>query len=218
MFGTQSLTPRLLLARHGQSVSNAVRRFQGSQDVPLSELGRRQAAALGVALRGGRLTHVYASPLERACRTAEIVVADLGVPLTLVDDLRELSLGEWEGRTIDEIRALPGDPYVRWVRDPVRHLPPGAEPLPAVQGRTLRAVGAIAAAHSDGDEVLVVCHGGVISAYLAHWLGLPLSSIWRLTLGNGSLSRVAPPRVLSVNETAHLAGTDSAAGGPGLSP
>ncbi len=208
----------LFLARHGQSVSNAVRRFQGVQDVALSELGRRQAAALSVALRRGRLSHVYSSPLRRARRTAEIVVAELGVPLTVLDDLRELSLGEWEGRTVEEIRALPGDPYARWVRDPVRHLPPGAEPLIAVQERALRAVDVITAAHPDGDDVLVVSHGGVISAYLAHWLGLPLSSIWRLTLGNGSLSSVAPPRVLSVNQTAHLAGVDGAAGGPGLSP
>src|SRR5262245_45554010 len=198
----------LLLARHGQSVSNAVRRFQGHQDVPLSDLGRRQAAALGKALRSGRLAHVYASPLERARLTAEAVVAELGVPLTLVDDLRELSLGEWEGCTIDEIRARPGDPYDRWVRDPVRHVPPGGEALPDVQQRALRAVDAIAAAHPDGHRVLLVSHGGVISACLAHWLGLPLSSIWRLTVGNGSLSRVAPPRVLSVNETAHLSGVD----------
>jgi phosphoserine phosphatase len=208
----------LLLARHGQSVANAVRRFQGIQDVPLSDLGRLQAAALGAALRGGRLAHVYASPLERARLTAEAVVAELGVPLTLVDDLRELSLGEWEGCTVEEIRAQPGDPYARWVRDPVQHLPPGGEPLGAVQERALRAVKAIADAHPDGDEVLVVSHGGVISACLAHWLGLPLSSIWRLTLGNGSVSRVAPPRVLSVNETAHLTGVDDTAGGPGLSP
>jgi hypothetical protein len=47
---------------------------------------------------------------------------------------------------------------------------------------------------------------------------LPLSSIWRLTVGNASVSRVAPPRVLSVNETGHLAGVDGTGGGPGLSP
>ncbi len=208
----------LFLARHGQSVSNAVRRFQGIQDVPLSDLGQRQAALLGAALRARRPAHVYASPLARARRTAEIVVAELSVPLTLVDDLRELSLGEWEGRTVEEIRALPGDPYARWVRDPLGNLPPGAEPLGVVQERALRAVAAIVAAHPNGDDVLIVAHGGVISAYLAHCLGLPLSAIWRLTVSNCSLSRVAPPRVLSVNETAHLDGIDGAAGDPGLKP
>ncbi len=208
----------LLLARHGQSVSNAVRRFQGGQDVPLSDLGARQAEALGSALRRRPPTHVYSSPLRRARRTAEIALAGLGAPLSVLEDLRELSLGDWEGRTVEEIRALPGDPYARWVRDPVAALPPGGEPLDLVQRRVLRVMAEIAAAHSNGDDVLVVAHGGVISAYLAHCLGLPLSSIWRLTLSNGSLSIVAPPRVLSVNDTSHLARLEAGAGTPAPEP
>ena len=202
---------RLLLARHGQSVSNAVRRFQGVQDVALSDLGARQAEALGQAIRRLPIAAVYTSPLERARRTAEIAAAGLGVPLTPVDDLRELSLGDWEGRTVEEIRALPGDPYEQWVRDPVACLPPGAEPLPEVQARVVSAMADIAARHPNGQQVLVVCHGGVISAYLAHCLGLPLSSIWRLTLSNGSITEVAPPSVRSVNSTGHLAGLGAGA-------
>ena len=119
---------RLILARHGQSVSNAVRRFQGVQDVALSELGERQAAALGQALRHRRVAAVYTSPLERARRTAEIAVEGLGLSVTQVHELRELSLGDWEGQTVEEISRLPGDPYTQWVRDPVACLPPGAEP------------------------------------------------------------------------------------------
>jgi broad specificity phosphatase PhoE len=205
---------RLLLARHGQSLSNAVRRFQGAQDVALSPLGVRQAEALALAVERRRVAHVYASPLERARRTAEIAVAASGVALTLLDDLRELSLGDWEGCTVEEIRTRPGDPYAQWVRDPVLCLPPGGEPLAEVQARVLRAVDAIAAAHPDGEDVLIVAHGGVISALLAHWLGLPLSSIWRLAVANCSLSEVAPPRVVSVNETGHLRDVDVAITAP----
>ena len=201
---------RLLLARHGQSVSNAIQRFQGAQDVALSPLGRRQAEALGQAVSRRAIAHVYASPLERARHTAEIVRAGLALPLTVVDDLRELSLGEWEGCTVEEIRSQPGDPYARWVRDPVQGRPPGGEPLADVQARVLRAVEGITAAHPNGDDVLIVAHGGVISALLAHWFGLPLSSIWRIAVANGSLSEIAPPRVVSVNETGHLRAVDVA--------
>ena len=130
---------RLLLARHGQSVSNAVRRFQGAQDVALSPLGVRQAEALGLAVGRRPIAHVYASPLERARHTAQIALAGLDLPLTVVDDLRELSLGEWEGCTVEEIRAQPGDPYAQWVRDP------GAVPAP---GR--RAAGRRAGARGPG--------------------------------------------------------------------
>jgi broad specificity phosphatase PhoE len=73
-----------------------------------------------------------------------------------------------------------------------------------VQARALRAIDRIAAAHGNGDDVLIVAHGGVISALLAHWLGLPLSSIWRLAVANCSLTEIAPPRVVSMNETGHL--------------
>jgi broad specificity phosphatase PhoE len=210
---------RLLLARHGQSVSNAVRRFQGVQDVPLSELGRRQAEALAGALRGRRIAAVYSSPLLRARHTAELAAAAVQAPLEYVDDLRELSLGEWEGCTVEEVQARPGNPYACWVRDPVGSLPPGSEPLAAVQERVVRALADIERSHPNGDDVLVVCHGGVISAYLAHCLGLPLSSIWRLTLSNCSITELAPPRLLSMNVTGHLAEVAAPLSGfPTLSP
>jgi broad specificity phosphatase PhoE len=120
---------------------------------------------------------------------------------------------------VEEVRARPGDPYACWVRDPVAGMPPGAEPLAEVQARVVRVVGEIAAAHPNGDDVLLVCHGGIIGAYLAHCLALPLSSIWRLTLSNCSLSEVAPPRVLTMNDTSHLAGVAVPPSGfPTLSP
>jgi broad specificity phosphatase PhoE len=210
---------RLLLARHGQSVSNAVRRFQGVQDVPLSELGRRQAEALAGAFGQRRIAAVYSSPLQRARHTAELVAAAVQAPLRSVDDLRELSLGEWEGCTVEEVQARPGNPYACWVRDPVGTLPPGAEPLADVQRRVVRALAEVERAHPNGDDVLVVCHGGVISAYLAYCLELPLSSIWRLTLSNCSITELAPPRLLSMNDTTHLAGVAVPPSGfPTLSP
>jgi broad specificity phosphatase PhoE len=185
--------------------------------VALSSLGMRQAEALGQAVSRRAIAHVYVSPFERARHTAEIALARLGLPLTVVDDLRELSLGEWEGCTVEEIRTRPGDPYARWVRDPVQCLPPGGEPLADVQARVLRAVEGITAAHPNGDDVLIVSHGGVISALLAHCFGLPLSSIWRIAVANCSLSEIAPPRVVSVNETGHLRDIDVAVTAP-LSP
>src|SRR5437773_132452 len=96
---------RLLLARHGETTWNAERRFQGRTDVALSPRGRAQAEALGGALRGYRIAAAYVSPFRRARETAEVAPAGTGVPLTPVEELRELSLGEWEGCTVDDVRA-----------------------------------------------------------------------------------------------------------------
>src|SRR3989449_2773298 len=94
---------RLLLVRHGQSEWNRVRRFQGANDVGLSDTGRAQAEALGRAVRRGyRVAAAYVSPMRRALETAAIALAGTAIPRTPLPDLRELSLGEWEGRTRSE--------------------------------------------------------------------------------------------------------------------
>ena len=205
------------MARHGQTEWNAVRRFQGATDVGLSALGREQAARLGRALAGHRITAAYVSPLERARETAEIALAGAGIRLVHVDELRELSLGEWEGCTVDEIRGRAGDPYGAWVAAPQDCPPPGGEPLADVAVRVGEAIRGIAVAHPGDEEVLVVAHGGVISVYACELLGCSLNSLWRLRLDNGSLTIVEPPRLVSINDTGHLA-SDAAAVRPGSAP
>ncbi len=182
-----------------------MRRFQGANDVGLSDVGRAQAEALGCAVkRGYRVAVAYVSPMRRALETAELALAGTTIPRVPLPDLRELSLGEWEGRTVDEVRALDGDPYHAWVRAPLDCPPPGGEALPEVSTRVGRAIERIGASHRNGDDVLVVAHGGVISVYLCHLLGVSFNALWRLRIDNGSLSIAEPPRLVCVNDTAHL--------------
>jgi broad specificity phosphatase PhoE len=194
---------KLLLARHGQTEWNADRRFQGHTDISLSERGRAQAHALGRALRGRRITAAYVSPMRRAVETAEIALADAGIAYTPIEALRELSLGEWEGCTVDEIRGQEGDPYGAWLRAPLDCPPPGAEPLPEVRDRVVDAVDRIGAVHGDGDA-LIIAHGGVISVYACHILGCSFNQLWRLRCDNCSLTVVDPPRLVTLNDTHHL--------------
>lgn len=197
---------RLLLARHGQSTWNAERRFQGATDIALSALGRAQAAALGQALAGYRVSAAYVSPYRRARETAEIALLGKPVALSAMDELRELSLGDWEGCTIDEVRGREGDPYRAWLLAPHDCPPPNGEPLDAVYRRVQSAVERISAAHGDDEDVLVVAHGGIISVYACVLLGCSFNSLWRLRVDNASLTVVKPPRLVSLNDTAHLTG------------
>jgi broad specificity phosphatase PhoE len=136
--------------------------------------------------------------------TAEVALAGRDVPLLALDELRELSLGEWEGCTVDEIRGRDGDPYQRWLLAPHDCPPPGGEPLEAVSARVAAAIAHIAARHDPDDEVLIVAHGGVISVYACAVLGCSFNSLWRLRVDNASLTVVKPPRLVSLNDTAHL--------------
>jgi broad specificity phosphatase PhoE len=197
---------RLLLARHGETLWNAQRRFQGRTDVELSARGRAQAEALGRGLRSYGVRAAYASPYRRAVETAEIALRGTDVPLTILPELRELSLGQWEGCTVDDVRARDGDPYRAWLRAPHDCPPPDGEPLPDVHARVQVAVDRIATAHPNGDDVLIVSHGGVISVYACYLLGCSFNDLWRLRVDNTSLTVVRPPRIVSLNDTGHLTG------------
>lgn len=153
---------RLLLVRHGESEWNAIGRWQGWADPPLSSLGRLQAKVAAGAV--GAVDAVVASDLQRASQTAEIVAAELGVGPVVVDAaLRERAAGPWEGCTRAEIEERwPG-----WLASGER--PDGYEADEHVLERVLPTLAALEAA---GDPVLVVTHGGVIGALERH-LGLP---------------------------------------------
>jgi broad specificity phosphatase PhoE len=158
----------MLLARHGQSEWNALGRWQGQADPPLSTLGRRQAEAAAGHL--GTVDAIVSSDLDRAATTATIIAAALGVGPVLVEPrLRERSAGEWSGLTRDEIEAQwPG-----WLAE--RRRPPGFEPDESLLTRTRAALDDIEAGHA-GAEVLVVTHGGVVYVLEAA-AGLPFARL-----------------------------------------
>jgi broad specificity phosphatase PhoE len=87
---------RLIVIRHGESVYNDQKRFTGQADVPLSPLGKRQAAALGERLAGEHLDAIVSSDLLRARDTAEAIASYHALPVYEDSDLRELALGEWK--------------------------------------------------------------------------------------------------------------------------
>jgi probable phosphoglycerate mutase len=148
---------RLLLVRHGESTWNAVSRWQGQADPPLSPFGERQAEDAGARLAEiATITAVWASNLVRARRTGDLIAARLGIAQVREEPLlRERDVGAWSGLTRDEIEERwPG--YLA-----ARRSPPDFEGDDELLARTR--AGLAAAAHGSGPgDVLVVTHGGVI--------------------------------------------------------
>ena len=104
----------IYLLRHGQTEFNRAGRYQGALDSPLTEMGRAQATAMGARLKAligdGSDWRLQSSPLGRARQTAEIVGAALGIDeIELEPRLREITLGKWDGLTMEDIDAqFPG--------------------------------------------------------------------------------------------------------------
>ena len=152
---------RLLLVRHGQSVWNADGRWQGQADPPLSLLGEAQAVSAARAVPA--VQAIWASTLQRAMHTAEIISSFTGIgPVVPCTDLIERGAGEWSGLTRAEIDAQwPG-----YLESGDR--PPAYEADDVLLERVMRAVHQMAAATPPGQTTLGVCHGGVIYVVEQH--------------------------------------------------
>ena len=199
---------RLLLIRHGETAWNREGRPQGISDVPLSELGRRQAHALGRALAQEPLAAVYSSDLRRALETAAPVAARHGLTVQRDGRLREMDQGVFEGEPIQHVRERYGDWLKTWIDDPANVRMPGGETLGEVQARAWAAIEEIRAAQAHGS-VAVVAHNFTNLTILCTVLNLDLAYFRRLRLAVASVSVIEFgrwPVLVALNDTHHLHG------------
>lgn len=170
--------PTLLLLRHGEIVQSEPRRFVGRRDLPLTAEGRRQAAAWGKALAQTALDGAWCSSLSRCRETAALLLDGRDDHPVALDALREVSLGEWEGLSVEEVqRRFPGE-YERRGADLANVAPAGGESFAEAQERAWAAVADILA--RTAGTALVVAHGGVNRALLCRALGMPLQHLFSL--------------------------------------
>jgi broad specificity phosphatase PhoE len=189
----------MVLLRHGATEWSLSGQHTGRTDIPLLDLGRRQARAAGALLRDETFALVLASPLQRASETCALA-GFLGQP---EPDLMEWDYGEYEGRTSADIGTEhPG--WSLWV-DGV----PGGERAADVGRRVDRVIER--ARQVDGDT-LCVAHGHLLRVLAARWLGLPPVGGRLLALDAGSVCHLGwdheSPVVVHWNRQGHLAPED----------
>lgn len=164
---------RLLLLRHGQSEWNASGVWQGQADPPLTPHGEEQARLAAEWLVGHGFTGVVSSTQQRARRTAEILSDVLGLPAPETDaDLRERHVGDWSGKTREQIEHQWPGQLDAW-RNGRLQQPPNGEHADEFTERVMRAVHRLVDRPED-ETLLVVTHGGVI-----HAVGRVLEGGWR---------------------------------------
>lgn len=202
------MTCRIYLVRHGETEWNALMKFQGHSDVPLSEKGREQAAQIGKRLASENIQGFYSSDLARAFETASLISSHHGMDIETVPDLRELHFGHWEGLTSQEIKESFTEKVKKWWDDPLSTRIPGGETLAEMVERNVRAIKNIVETNS-GKNVVVVSHGGSIRSIVATVLGMDLNKYWRLRLDNACLNIIDFPEwekgiLMLFNDCSHL--------------
>jgi broad specificity phosphatase PhoE len=166
---------RIVLWRHGQTAWNLERRFQGTTDIDLTDVGVAQAKRAARLLASLKPDAIISSDLRRTVATAAELAALTGLEVTYDEALRESYAGAWQGLTHEEIRARFGEQYDAWKRgEPVRR--GGGELESEVADRAAPVVERAAEKIPEGGLLVVVSHGGTIRTTIGRLLGLPQGS------------------------------------------
>jgi alpha-ribazole phosphatase/probable phosphoglycerate mutase len=200
---------RIYLIRHGQVEGHEEKRYNGQVNVPLTPLGRIQSERVRDCLEGVPLDAVYSSDLDRSRYCAELIAASHDLTVITHAALRELHIGEWEGRTWAELQVAYPDDWQARLRDLVNFQVPGGESLQNAADRIRPVVQQILDRHRGGDIVLVA-HGGVNRVILLDAIGAPLRQAFSIEQDYGCVNIIefsadGHSLVRLLNGTAHQA-------------
>lgn len=170
---------RVYLVRHGQTAWNLEEIFRGRADIPLDDTGRKEAHLAGEALREETIQAVYSSPLSRSMETAENISKFHNLPVQALDPIVDISYGEWEGVSNQEVRRKYPDLYQLWHHEPHRVRFPGGESLDDVRSRTVGALEELVTRH-PGENIVLVAHRVPNKVICCALLGLDNSHFWRI--------------------------------------
>lgn len=148
-----------ILIRHGETLWNRQRRYQGHSNVGLSLQGKKAVRGLSAKLKKFKDAVLYASPLRRAKQSAAILSKSLSLKPVFDARLKEIDFGVWEGKTADELLKT-NKAYQDWVQGRRRFPCPG-EPLTVFRRRVIHFLRECIKQHA-GKNILIVAHGGPI--------------------------------------------------------
>ena len=164
---------KLYITRHGETHWNREKRMQGWKDSDLTPEGEGDALALAQVLKRVSFEAVYSSPIGRARKTTELIVDD--ALITFDEDLREIGMGDWEGRTQDEVRNADPERFHTFWNNPHVYETETGETFNQVMERVASFLEKV---QVHKGTILVVTHSIFIKALLAHVKELPLDKLW----------------------------------------
>jgi len=180
---------KVYLMRHGEVANGGQKRYNGHIDVDITDRGVQQMHRLAGLLEGKSIATVYSSDLMRSTKGAAIISERLGTSYTQVRELRERSVGAWEGLTAEEIQERYPAEYVEWRADLLNYRPPQGECLNDVKERILPVFKKLVSLH-PGQEIAMLLHGGVNRVILADALGMDMMNLFRIDQAFGALNIV----------------------------
>ena len=179
----------LLAIRHGETVLNAAKRYQGHGDSPLTETGRKQVSALGRRMAKMKFDTLISSDLGRAQETASIIAGYTGHPVRTDKRLRERNYGVLEGLTLPEIRARYPEVLEQLDANDSEYIIPEGESHRQHYERNLAVIDELRSG-KEGGRIALTVHGGVLDSLFRYVAGLPLNQPRCFITTNASLTMI----------------------------
>ncbi|MFH1242432.1 MAG: histidine phosphatase family protein [Pseudomonadota bacterium] len=179
---------RVYLVRHGQVNGYEDFPVYGNTDVELTEIGIIQMQQVSERLRFAEIGAIYSSNLERSARGARLIARYHDVPLYFLPELQEISFGDWEGLTMEEIRRRFPQELARRQADLINYQPPGqGESIGRFSKRIIKIYERILS-EQEGKDIIIVAHGAVNRVIICEALGLDIRQMFNIHQDYGCLN------------------------------
>ena len=169
----------IYFVRHGQTIWNVEKRFQGLSDSPLTELGITQAKLLGEKLKDIKFDKFYSTSLKRAYDTANYIKGNRKQKVEIFDDFAEISMGDMEGIKQEDFKKLYPEQVKNFFFNQLEYDPSsfGGESFLEVRERVIRGLNKFIELNKNYERVLVVSHGATLKTLLHYISGKDISTL-----------------------------------------
>lgn len=180
---------KIFLLRHGQIDYGIEKRYIGITDLPLSNAGIGQVTRLKEYFSGIEIEKAYTSPLKRCLQTADILLEGSSISREVIDELKEINMGDWENQTIAYIKDHFPEMYEIRGANIDSFIPPGGESFEQLQKRVMPAFEYITA--NTAGNILVISHAGVNRVILSKLLNFPLKDVFKISQPYGCVNQLS---------------------------
>jgi broad specificity phosphatase PhoE len=198
---------KLIIVRHGQTEWNKEEIFRGRADIPLDEIGLKQANAVAENLCHLNIKTIYSSPLKRALAMAQAIGKKVRLKPIIENDFIDFDFGQWQGLTLAQVRKEVPSLYRQWLKNPGKVIIPGGENLSLVRERVAHALSKVLDKQVNGD-IVIVTHRIINKILLCIIFSLNNSYFWKIKQDVGSINIVDYTEgfasIVSLNDTCHI--------------
>lgn len=182
-------TKTIYLIRHGQINTLGEKRYIGILDIPLSSEGTAQANKLKEYFSRINIDKIYTSNLIRSVQTSRIIAENKDVQISELKELREINMGDWEGKTFKEIKKEYPEEFKKRIENVEDFRPTNGESFGQCRDRAVDIFNRIAA--EDADNIIITAHAGINRVILASLLRIPMNDIFKFAQDYGCINKIS---------------------------